>query len=287
MNRYESKHNLNHEIYQQNNYENHQQLHHHHQQLQQEEYEYEQQHEHHHQQEEQQEDQQWIEYNSFIDENGSISALTFHESTELLWIGNQTGRVTSYLHTNESEIIKYSSFTGHYNPVVQLLPLPDHIISISSDQIKMHTLGGLSVATLKPNIVDYNGETKEFTCGTLFEPSGGLFRAGAQNYLFLGSSGNLSYAYDINIPNEPLLTFDVTSASNYVQSSVTYLTVGCSDGKIRLLDPSLRSNAVEHTLDAHSGGVSNFTLQTDGMTLISTGYQSRPINLYQHNSPKL
>lgn len=252
MNEYETENNLNQEIYQDNN---------------------------------EIKCNQWIEYNSFIEENGSISALNFHDSTELLWVGNHTGRITSYLHTSESEIIKYSSFVGHYNPVLQLFPISNHIVSISSDQIKMNTLGGLSVATLKPIIVDYNNDIKELTCGTLFEPSGGLYRPGAQNYLFLGSSGNLSYTYDINtISNDPIITFDVTSPSNCVQSSITYLTVGSSDGKIRLLDPSLRSNSVEHILDGHSGGVSHLSFQTDGMTLISCGYQSRVINPYNQNS---
>lgn len=235
------------------------------------------------------ETRQWIDYNSFVSEtsSGSITSLSFHDSCDLLWIGNENGRVTSYLHSFESNILKYSSFMGHSGAVLQLLPIPKHIVSISSEMARIHTLGGLPVTTLKPNLTDFNGEVRELTCGTLFEPSGGLFRAETQNYLFLGASSNLAYAYDLNIPETPLSIFEVDSSSVCVHSSVTFLSVGGLDGKIRLLDPSLRSNSVQHALDAHTGGVSSISAQNDGMTLISCGYQGRAINPYDPNSPMM
>jgi WD40 repeat protein len=227
----------------------------------------------------------WIDYNSFIDAAEPISALSFHDSSELMWIGSQTGRLTSYLHTYESNFSKYSSFRAYADRVLEILPIPKHVISISSDMVRMHTVGGLPVAQFNPDLTNYHGETGELTCGTLFEPSGGLFRAEAQKYLFLGSSTNLAYTYDLNFQENPLVVFDLGVPTASVQSSVTFLSVGGIDGKIRLLDPSLRSNSVQHIIDAHNGGISSFSLQSDGMALISCGFQSRSINPYDIHSP--
>lgn len=226
----------------------------------------------------------WIDYQSFLDDTGPISSVAFHDSSELFWIGNQTGRMTSYLHSDESSFMKYSSFLAHNYPILQILTLPKHILSISSEAVRMHTLGGLSISQFKPNITDYSGEIRELTCGTLFEPSGGLFRAESQKYLFLGSSSGMSCAYDLNFHETPLSVFDLEVSSVCVQSSVTYLSVGGIDGKIRLLDPSLRSSTVQHSIDAHMGGISSFSVQSDGMTLISCGFQSRSVNPYDRNS---
>lgn len=233
----------------------------------------------------------WVDYNSFLDDTGPISALSFHDSSELLWIGNQTGRLTSYLHSSsydqDSNFVKYSSFSAHNNSIVQLLPISKHILSISSDTVRMHSLGGLPVTQFKPDLTNYNGELGELSCGTLFEPSGGLFRAESQKYLFLGSSHSFDYVYDLNVQDAPLAIFDVEVPSLCVSSSVTFLTVGGVDGKIRFLDPSLRTTSVQHVLDAHNGGLSSFSVQSDGMTLISCGYQSRVINPYDVQSPVL
>jgi hypothetical protein len=232
-----------------------------------------------------QQNSRWIDYNSFMDDTGPISALSFHDSSELMWVGSQTGRLTSYLHTYESNFSKYSSFRAYSEPILGILPIPKHIISISSGLVRMHTLGGLPVAQFKPDLTDYNGEMRELTCGTLFEPSGGLFRAEAQKYLFLGSSSNLAYAYDLNFQGDPLVVFDLDVPTTSIQSSVTFLSVGGADGKIRLLDPSLRTNSVQHIVDAHNGGISSFSLHADGMSLISCGFQSRSINPYDIHSP--
>lgn len=226
----------------------------------------------------------WIDYQSFLDDTGPISSLSFHDSSELLWIGSQTGRLTSYLHyPAESNFTKYSSFLAHSSPVLQILALPKHILSLSSDAVRMHTLGGYPTSQFKPN-ANSDGEIQELTCGTLFEPFGGLFRAETQKYLFLGSSSRVSYAYDLNFHDAPLSAFDLEVSSVCVQSSVTFLSVGGLDGKIRLLDPSLRSNTVQHVIDAHQGGISSFGLQSDGMALISCGFQSRSLNPYDPNS---
>jgi WD40 repeat protein len=233
----------------------------------------------------------WIDYNSFLDDTGPISALSFHDTSELLWIGNQTGRLTSYLHSSsydeDSNFMKYSSFSAHTNSILQLLPLSKHIISISSETVRMHSLGGLPVTQFKPDLTDYNGEIGQLSCGTLFEPSGGLFRAESQKYLFLGSSHSFGYAYDLNVQEAPLALFDLEAPSICVRSSVTFLTVGGLDGKIRFLDPSLRTSSVQHVIDAHNGGLSSFSVQSDGMALISCGYQSRSINPYDAHSPVL
>lgn len=54
--------------------------------------------------------------------------------------------------------------------------------------------------------------------------------------------------------------------------------VAGQDGKLRLLDGRLRSQAVLHTLDAHSGPVHDMAVSPDGLTLITCGTIGRPVN---------
>ena len=61
-------------------------------------------------------------------------------------------------------------------------------------------------------------------------------------------------------------------------SAASFLSLGGSHGKIRLLDPSLRSAAVQHTLEAHSGGGRCLSALEDGTALLSCGFTAIPIN---------
>jgi len=227
---------------------------------------------------------QWMDYSSFIDDDGGISCISFDDTHELIWTGRDSGRITSYLHSTGPEIVKYSSFMACKSPIVELLPSQQNILSMSADGIHMHAKGGLKLFSVNPSILENDGSNISLTCGVIFELSGGLVR-GHDQYLFSGTSSNSSYVYDLNNTGAPLVTYDLEAGANCARSSVTFLTVGCADGKIRLLDPSLRSNAIQHTLDAHTGKVSCVSMLLDGTTMISCGLSGRPLNPYDSKSP--
>jgi WD40 repeat protein len=117
----------------------------------------------------------------------------------------------------------------------------------------------------------------------------------AQNYLFVGTSSPTLESsrvlpcpvFDLQNPGAgPLLSFNTEGiGTNCVHASVTFLSLGGADGKIRLFDPSLRSAGVQHTLEAHSGGVNSLSVLEDGSTMVSCGYSARAINPYDPNSP--
>lgn len=229
----------------------------------------------------------WADYCAFFGDESALTAMEFDEHYELLWSGSQQGRLTSYLHNGPSEFQKYSSFMAHSSPIVQILNLPKHILSVSESTVRLHTRGGLSMYSFDPILADYHTDnTLSATCGTLFVPSGGLMTSEVQKYLFLGTSGSPAHVHDLNAPEMPVVSYDVLAPTSCVQSSITFLTVGGGDGKIRLLDPSLRSNAVLHTLEAHTGGVSSVSAQWDGMTMVTTGCVGTPINPFDPNSPR-
>lgn len=229
----------------------------------------------------------WTDYNTFLDDNSPIGAVAFDDQHELLWTGSQNGRLTSFLHNGGADFQKYCSVLAHTSSIVQILNLPRHILSVSENTVRFHSRGGLLNYSFQPSMADYQtGNSLNLTCGAIFEPSGGLMRGASENYLFLGSSGRVAQAYDLNVPDMPVVSYDVVSPTLRAQSSITFLTVGCSDGKVRLLDPSLRSNTVQHTLDAHSGGITSVSVTWDGMTMISSGYVGRAINPFDPNSPR-
>lgn len=229
----------------------------------------------------------WADYGSFLDNNSPLTSIEFDSRYELLWCGSNDGRLTSFLYNEDTGFQKFSSFVGHTAPILQILDLPKHIVSISESCIRLHTRGGLVVHSFEPNLYDFETEDPlTITCGAVFEPSGGLMRGLEDNYVFIGSSGSPSHAFDLNAYDMPVVSFDVISPTVCVQSSITFLTLGGNDGKVRLLDPSLRSNSVQHTLEAHSGGISSISVQSDGMTMITSGYVGRAINPFDPKSPK-
>jgi WD40 repeat protein len=245
-----------------------------------------------------------------------VSALAFDPAYELLWSGYDSGRVTatffpgsSDVSTPEQEQImqayqqrdgwasKYCSFRAFHNSaVLEVLPLPNRILSVSCDSVRLHSRGGMPVCTFKPLSLVGDDGSSSISCGATFQPSGGLMRGVDENYLLLGTSSSAPQGalpcpvFDLQNPDVgALISIDTGGVSTRCMQScpaaASFLSLGGADGKIRLVDPSLRSSTVQHTLDAHSGGVRSLSMLDDGTAILSCGYTARAVNPYDPNSP--
>ena len=266
--------------------------------------------------------EQWVEISSTLEppekKGGScgVTSLKFDSNYELLWAGHASGRVTATFFPGdigsdnpEQKLIaqeyqhkfgwasKYSSFKSFHNSaVLEVLPLQNRILSVSEDSVRIHTRGGLPYCTFKPHPHFKSDSGSVVSCGTVFQPSGGLMRGADETYLLLGTSCTTPDnaapcpVFDLQNPGiGPLLSFDTGGTStrcvHTCSSASSFLSLGGADGKIRLLDPSMRSSDVHHTLESHSGAIRSLSSLDNGTVLLSCGYTTKLINPFDPKSP--
>jgi len=265
--------------------------------------------------------EQWVEFSSSLEPPevrggcSGVTSLAFDPSCELLWSGYDSGRVTATFFpgssvdsTPEQErnmlayqrrdgwASKYCSFRAFDSAVLEVLPLSSRVLALSRDSARIHSRGGLPYCSFKPLSLAGGAGNSAISCGATFQPSGGLMRGVDENYLFLGTSSPTSDGalpcpvFDLQNPGVgPLVSIDTggisTRCVEACPAAASFLYLGGADGKIRLVDPSLRSTTVQHTLDAHSGGVRSLSVTADGTALLSSGYTARPVNPYDPQSP--
>lgn len=225
---------------------------------------------------------QWNDYLNFSNEDAiPTSTLKYDNNFELLWIGYANGRISSYSAISDNTRC-YSSFMGHKSQVLNISTLPNQVVSFADSSIAIHSTGGSLLHRFARQ--DESSEAFHHTCGFVYQQSGGLLRSQADYNVFVGHDNECALVYDLNT-SEVIVTYDVMYPTICAQPSVTFLAVGGSDGAIRLLDPSMRSCDVLHRLDAHSGTVNSLSFHSNGMSLVSCGYNARPINPYDPKSP--
>lgn len=211
---------------------------------------------------------------------------------------------------------RYSSFMASEDGLSQVIPLQECIISVSPTKLRLHSDGGLPMGSFSvPEVMDEVtktttgltatnttqaiGETKittiqtttaNFTCALALRQPGSLVTGPEMmpTHVVAGTSSQYVFAFDfLQFKDLPVLTFDVGAASKCLRSSTNGLHIIAAgvDGKLRLLDARLRSKKVQHVLDAHSGPISDISVQPDGVTLISCGLIGRPVNQFDPKSP--
>ena len=243
-------------------------------------------------------DGMWIEHCALNYSNSPVTALEYDCNLELLWAAYSDGRVSSFAMKFDSTSEEYeqpqrfSSFLASDEPVFQLITLPSCILSVSMTAIHMHSVGGLSLGKFctAPAGVDEEGNESlfSFTCAAAMRPPGALVTADSvgPTHVVAGTSSNFVYIYDINVQNgDPLFIYDVCSPTVCVRASDLFLAIAGADGKVRLLDSRLRNMQVTHTFDAHTGPLRDLCVQPNGLTMLSCGVSSRPVNPFDPKSP--
>nr|XP_026693869.1 PAN2-PAN3 deadenylation complex catalytic subunit PAN2 isoform X1 [Ciona intestinalis] len=186
------------------------------------------------------------------------SSVHFDSGNELLWVGNQSGHMTSYY---GAAMQKYTSFQIHpqHHPVVEVLSFDDKIVGLTKDRLQCNLKRGIPVSTFKdPDMSDAH-------CMVFHKDH--LYIGGKDQHIIdLDLKTNVaSNRMELN-ENETVAIFRKTSR---------YLCCGGFNGKIMLRDPD--SLKLQHTLDGHTGSLSDF--DASGHLLITCGYSQRPGSL--------
>ena len=190
---------------------------------------------------------------------------------------------------------------GHVG-IIDLLPLGDgYVASISPSAVRIHSYGGLQIH-------DHNVEG--MLCGTIHPHStggpshisvGGLSASAIASTTTDSSSSSttssqstttksanhrkdlstihcldlwqgLRVVYSRSFKDAVAGTDNVAVTAMATSHERGSIVAGCNDGKIRVLDGSLRELA---TVKSHLGGVSSISVSPDGMLIATTGYSSK------------
>lgn len=226
--------------------------------------------------------------------NSGITSLEYDSFHDLIWMGHENGRISSYMNVNSnavndessfSESIRYSSFLASDQAINNILPVHKSIFSVTSTAINMYTSGGVHMGQFAECI----DEKTLFTRGTLITSDVSLLSSEGhtKTHLIVGTSGTKTFAYDLSIGLNPVLAFNTKSPGVCVKSSTegNFIGVGCSDGNIRIIDGRLRSHHIERGFKAHTGSVNDLIIDEANMAVMSVGLNSRAINPYDPQSP--
>jgi len=223
------------------------------------------------------------------DMNNSITSLEYDETYERMWAGYANGRVTSMQfepgETGQVEASTYCSYRSWRTAVVGLHPVNNYVVSTIASQIRMHSNGGIAIASLNaPQVIEDGGGsvTADFSCSGLCHPGGIDMPA---THLLAGTKHNIAMAYDLSTFTDPVLTMDLGASAVCVRENRYYSVVGCENGSVKLVDGRLRSSKLLHSIDAHTGPCMDAWLSPNDSTLYTCGKIARPLNPYDANSP--
>ncbi|GAM89839.1 hypothetical protein ANO11243_078780 [Dothideomycetidae sp. 11243] len=188
------------------------------------------------------------------------TAIAFDNSQELLWTGNEYGRVLSYY---GSELQKYTSWRGHPQPegaVKQLLCCEKGIISISANSVHLATKRGMTLWHLSvADMVDLR-----CMCFTTKE-STEILVAGQQ------------LLFKIDVETGAIIDkLPAEGVYNLMKRGGQYICAAAADGNIHILDAT--SYRLVRTWKAHSAFINDMDVRSE--ILVTCGWSPRQQNGY-------
>ncbi|KAK9461603.1 ubiquitin carboxyl-terminal hydrolase-domain-containing protein [Lipomyces oligophaga] len=196
-----------------------------------------------------------------------ISALAFDTSEELLWTGDEQGRLASFAGPS---LRKYTSYKGHRSAVLQILHNDRGTLSLSSNSFRLSQRRGL---------VRYNLEHENLKDATAMCYSS---RGTSEIVIAKSTPGLLR----VNVDRGTLLSEVASDAGiSVMRRGSRLICAGSVNGDILLIDPN-SMRVVRKITAAHSSGVADLdtrdnVLLTCGHTHRGTSYLLDPLlNIY-------
>ncbi|KAL7750989.1 poly(A)-specific ribonuclease [Sorochytrium milnesiophthora] len=193
-------------------------------------------------------------------------ALAFDDRQELLWVGNQEGRIKSFV---VPPFAPYTSFRGHDSTVMQMVMdnrFMSGVVSLAYDGVRVTSRRGIVKWALtlydKPSLMNLHAMTF-----TSVRPTHELLVAGHQPKMVLLNidRGSVIREIDAETPDVSVL-----------RRSATHVIVGTTSGQIRFKDP--RTLFSVHATTAHSESLSDIAVCGD--YVITSGYSNSQGTMY-------
>ncbi|GAO46990.1 hypothetical protein G7K_1204-t1 [Saitoella complicata NRRL Y-17804] len=181
----------------------------------------------------------------------AISALSFDVDHDLVWAGDENGRLFSLY---GPELRKYTSFKAHSGPVKQLLSNERGIISVG-DTIRMTNRRGMARWTINDDSV------QDLQCMT-------YTGRGASEILVAGMQNDMLV---VNIDRGTVIQKEPGPEQTAVMRRGRMICAGSSTGEVSLLDP--KTFKVQHRFAAHTGTITD--MDTQGNLLLTCGFSAR------------
>lgn len=195
----------------------------------------------------------------------ATTALTFDQHEELLWMGNETGHVTSHYGL---DLMKYTSFQiDATNDIRSLMTTEYGLLSLTKNCLRMSIRRGL---TLFHHTSDEY--LKDAYCMSKTDNTSIILIAGRQSEMLLFDLNKRKPLRITRINDEDEVT-DSNSDLNcmLIRSHPQYYCCGDASGKITLRDKSSLKRL--HTFSSHSGQLSDFDVR--GNYLVTCGCSLR------------
>ncbi|KXJ89786.1 ubiquitin carboxyl-terminal hydrolase-domain-containing protein [Microdochium bolleyi] len=189
-----------------------------------------------------------------------VSTLAFDTAQELLWAGNQYGRVTSFY---GHELLKYTSFKAHTSqdgPVHQLLFNDKGVIAVGSKSVHMAARRGGAIWTVR------HSEMKELRCMSFTSKgTAEILVAGEQDKMFV-----------IDVHKGEVTKTVPTDSQYKIMRRSRFICAATVKGAVHILDPI--TFKVVKVWNAHSAAINDMDAQHD--FIVTCGFSVRQNNNY-------
>ncbi|KAF5027632.1 hypothetical protein F66182_258 [Fusarium sp. NRRL 66182] len=189
-----------------------------------------------------------------------VTTMTFDNSHELLWTGNDFGRVTSFYGT---ELQRYTSFKAHASsdgPVRQILVNEKGIVALGAKNVHMAIRRGPPIWHIR------HDEMKDLRCMSFTSKgTAEIIAAGLQDTMLV-----------IDLIKGDVVKQVPTEHQYMIMKRGRYICAATKNGSVDLLDPV--TFAVVKTWNAHSALINDMDAQND--FIVTCGYSLRQGQTY-------
>ncbi|QGI96676.1 hypothetical protein CEK26_009745 [Fusarium fujikuroi] len=184
-----------------------------------------------------------------------VATMTFDNSQELLWTGNEYGRVTSFYGT---ELQRYTSFKAHASsdgPIRQILVNEKGIVSLGAKDVHMAIRRGLPIWHIR------HDDMKDLRCMSFTSKgTAEIIAAGMQDTMLV-----------IDLIKGDVVKQVPTEHQYTIMRRGRYICAATQTGSVNLLDPV--TFAVVKSWNAHSALINDMDAQHD--FIVTCGYSLR------------